>query len=77
MNVDTAIITRWISGIAAGVIIALQGVNVGENGKIDQQIGQTEEEIHELHSQLSASVQRQKDMLEMIKQLTQKENQRN
>ena len=40
MNIDTAIITRLLSGIAAGVIIALQGVNVGQNEKLDHQIGQ-------------------------------------
>lgn len=70
MSIDSATITKWVSAILTGIIIVLQGVNVAETRKVEadvHEVNRAIQEIHELHSELMTAMDRQKEILEILK----------
>ena len=61
-------ITKWVAGIAGGLFLAMQGWNNEETGRTREDVNRAIKEIHELHQPLLDAVERQKEILEVLKQ---------
>jgi hypothetical protein len=72
---DTALISRWAAAIVAGVVLGLQGLNLHdthavrvENTQMEAQISQELAELHALREKTDAVIERQQEMVALLKE---------
>ena len=72
MDIEQATITKWIAGIAGGVIMVLQSVTMKETIDVDQQQKHIVEEIDDIQKVQAKTLE---EILKVIKARNEKEQQ--
>ena len=72
MDIDQASITKWVAGIAGGVIMVLQSVTMKETIDIDQQQKHVTEEIDDMQKIQAKTLE---EILKVIKARNEREQQ--
>lgn len=69
-------ITKWVCGIIAGAVLALQGVNWKTTSNVEaeqkvsaQEIAEAVQEIHQIHSVIGEAMARQQEIDQVVKEL--------
>jgi hypothetical protein len=61
------VITKWVGGALAGVILALQGINIKEVGDVTREQTSEMALITRVHEELETAIQHQMEIIELLK----------